>query len=784
MIIGDKKNDIEMVGQDTSKKATISQDKMAKLQYLLTKGLYKDPQTAVIAEWTNNGVDAVVQAGKDPIKNPVIVSIEKSKKDANQWIFAVEDKGTGLDDRDFEDICMNYLESTKDQSNEFIGSFGIGMKSFLGLERHAVFTCRKNGRERVYMVYEGEEFVNYQIVSDKDTKEENGVRAELILNGYNERSNFISKVKAKLAYYDTVVIIIDGKPVDNTIFRSKLFQWANLNTDKQTHLCLKDVYYPIDWQSLDIPQINFPVALRFNLGEGITPTPSRESYITTEAVKTLLKNRIKEVAEWFVSKYKSTTKFEYDTFLEAYPEIDRNIYITEIEGVQFHINPLLKYSDEIIPDISIKGVTLRSPSFYKAKDNELVYEWQEAGFYAHSGKWTMKTRRSGVSIRRYIYDMKKNPVLVPQTPVGNMREFLKHKYGYGTLFVTKVNTRNYWCPDEKIREDHSYHGVLGLRKVSRGERREFIQEWQMVRDSVAATFIDETKVLDSKEFAIWLQKKKDDMRARRLAGDYVGLNKQKGDVTIAYVKFGRYGTVSFKKDVYEIQKLPFNRFLTVTTTTDDEKEKIKKIAEMMTRGTVKFALIGKKEIKKIPQSRQFITFKQFMMDSKPFKRLVSAILFSKTIEDFERIGDYPEAIFQNCISSVAADLTTLKKYVEKNLRDTGDGEVKDYILQVAEDNNLYDKELWDVYLRVKEAIKKYDFITCFAEPDSWDEEDRKKYKRVISQMLLFRKRYYNDLPENAVISITVPPPVQETVSEEEEDEDEGEFEEEIELEEA
>ena len=163
MIIQEQVKDVVVIGEDTSKKAKISQDKLAKLQYLLTKGLYKDPITAVIAEWTNNGIDSVVQAGKDPIENPVLVKIEKDI--AGQHIFSVEDKGVGLDNHDFEDICMNYLESTKDQSNELIGAFGIGMKSFLSLERSASFICRKNGVERKYLVYEGAEFVNYDLIS-------------------------------------------------------------------------------------------------------------------------------------------------------------------------------------------------------------------------------------------------------------------------------------------------------------------------------------------------------------------------------------------------------------------------------------------------------------------------------------------------------------------------------------------------------------------------------------------------------------------------------------------
>lgn len=42
MIIKEQVKQVTVVGEDTSKKAKISQDKLGKLQYLLTKGLYKD----------------------------------------------------------------------------------------------------------------------------------------------------------------------------------------------------------------------------------------------------------------------------------------------------------------------------------------------------------------------------------------------------------------------------------------------------------------------------------------------------------------------------------------------------------------------------------------------------------------------------------------------------------------------------------------------------------------------------------------------------------------------
>lgn len=123
MRIGEQVRELTIVGDvGDTKKATISADEMAKLQYLLTKGLYRDPITAVIAEWTNNGIDSVVQSGKNPIENPVIVNIGVNSK--NQSFFSVEDKGTGLDNEQFENICMKYLKSTKENDNDSIGHFG------------------------------------------------------------------------------------------------------------------------------------------------------------------------------------------------------------------------------------------------------------------------------------------------------------------------------------------------------------------------------------------------------------------------------------------------------------------------------------------------------------------------------------------------------------------------------------------------------------------------------------------------------------------------------------
>lgn len=768
MIVQEKVKDLVVVGEDTSKKATISAGKMAKLQYLLTKGLYKDPITAVIAEWTNNGIDSVVQAGKNPVDNPVLVKINRNDK--NQYILSVEDTGIGLDNKDFEDICMNYLESTKEGDNDTIGHFGIGMKSFLSLERSASFTCRKNGVERKYLVYEGAEFVNYDLIYEKPTKEPNGVLAELVIASWSERELFIRKAKAKLAYYDTAVLAVDNVAVTNNIHRNNLFQWSTLNQNNQMHLCLKDVYYTIDYEALGIKPIDFPVAIRLQLGDGLTPTPSRESYITNEKTKELLLGKIREISDWFVSKYNETVK-EFKTLLDAYDYLGQTSFYVTLPGntTPFHINPLVPYSRHKVSSPKVTGITLRKPEDYKNKQSHLLYEYNAVGYMNASGIMKSKEGRLGVSKDYHVIRIKAKTVEVGDNFRGNIKEFLKEKYGREVLFVKrngltrklgKVADRHPITGQIKFDYD-AYRHILDLSIRPKPTWRDLIKEWQFVVSTITSTFVNEKDVESSKEFIDWLDKKRDDQREKRklnvVKGIKNGLNKQVGDVTMAY-SYRRYSKIFFKKEVFRIEKLTENKFLTVILTEDDDLSKVKPIIAKLEglKNPVKFAVVGKLERKKIPSHYQFINLKQFMsMECKPFMRLASAIKFEKALKDLEEIRGYNNGIFINFLKHLHDDEEKLRDYVIGSLRHTDiediEGEIKGYILDIAKDNNLFDLSLWDVYTRVVDATKKYDFINLLKEPPSYDTANKVRYNRLINQILLFRKKFYNDLPDGAKI---------------------------------
>lgn len=113
---------LEVVGEATAKTATLDTSKIRKLQYILTEGLYKDPIAATIVELSNNGVDSIRESGKNALEQPVIVELKGVDR---KYSISIKDNGIGMDSKFFENRFMNLLDSTKEDSDEDIGHFGL-----------------------------------------------------------------------------------------------------------------------------------------------------------------------------------------------------------------------------------------------------------------------------------------------------------------------------------------------------------------------------------------------------------------------------------------------------------------------------------------------------------------------------------------------------------------------------------------------------------------------------------------------------------------------------------
>src|SRR5690606_29424135 len=225
------------------------------------------------------------------VNEPIIVGLNRTNN--GNYEFYVEDFGTGINTDTIDKILRKYGKSTRRADENKLGLYGLGWKSPLAYTSAFYFIGRKDGIETKAMMYEGEDDIKIDVLHELPTDKRNGVKV-IVPVKYNDYRNFISKMKEQLAYFENVYFDCADIPNDFTIVRSEHFQWSSLvNTDK-LHLCLDDVYYPIDFDKIGIQHnIRFPVALRFGLNDGIFPVPQRESIKYTKEAKEAILNKLK-----------------------------------------------------------------------------------------------------------------------------------------------------------------------------------------------------------------------------------------------------------------------------------------------------------------------------------------------------------------------------------------------------------------------------------------------------------------------------------------------------------
>ena len=128
--------------------------------------LYDNPVETAIREYVSNAYDANVEAG-----STVPVHLHVPTKD--EPYLEVSDTGNGLDYLGIVSVFANFGTSTKRDSNEFIGGFGIGSKSGLAISDkiHVSSVCngplnefvieRKNGILQTRFIVENKKTLDH-----------------------------------------------------------------------------------------------------------------------------------------------------------------------------------------------------------------------------------------------------------------------------------------------------------------------------------------------------------------------------------------------------------------------------------------------------------------------------------------------------------------------------------------------------------------------------------------------------------------------------------------------
>lgn len=313
----DYSSTIELEGID----AQISEDKISKLWDML-QAPYKNTIGSVVREITSNCFDSHAEANVD---DAVVINIDK---DDSGYYIEFCDVGTGLSPQRIKEIYSKYLNSTKEDSDDFIGCWGIGSKSPLSYTDMFFITTVSEGIEYQYIMRKGEKSPRIEKLTETPIEERNGTKIKIYMVVSSDTGKFVDECKKQLAYFDNVYINISDivKSVysfsfnnDYKITEGNHFKIKDINNPYQgLHLCLGKVAYPIDWNNLGISSNRFSslnLALKFEIGElPITFTREDIKY-TEESIKTV-KNKIKLLMEELVDLYndQDDVKKDYDYF--------------------------------------------------------------------------------------------------------------------------------------------------------------------------------------------------------------------------------------------------------------------------------------------------------------------------------------------------------------------------------------------------------------------------------------------------------------------------------------
>jgi hypothetical protein len=678
------------------------------LMQMLSKNLYSDAIGSTIRECASNALDSHRRAGTT---DPIIVSFKPNKQD--NYEFSVEDFGTGLDADDVRNIISKYGKSTKRNSANELGMMGLGFKAPLAYSSSFYFVARKNGMERKYMMYEGEETNTIDLLYEAPTTERNGVKV-IIPIAWRDKYNFISKIKEQLAYFESVYFDVPGLHIDNdfTIIRHDHFQWSPLCENNHMHICLDNVYYPLDFNKLGLDTIYLPVALRFNLTDGIFPTPNREALRYTEEAKQVILNKLTLAANYFIEKYNESVRDGEDALaiFNHYGQSDRDIQIFEKKT---NVKSLEKYATIKFIDPKIKGLeNLNVREMWSLKDY-IFQEWK-IKFHLYNKRFNnYGTRWNDLNIHRLNGD---EPIYCYSDKIsGITKDYMRSVHNGKSVYFVKKEKPIPLMGNSKIKSGiyDNYHNLLKLYDHPKNEWRKRIQDFQKFMEMLTSKFInlDEVVVPDSfiqskkknKSFVSATSATSPKARRVKLQGEVTGKQATTLERWVEGKNCKWVPTVIQMKDAHKLRHL-------VVYGKQEWTDQMDKYFNVFCGG-VKFMIFSEREMNNLKDVKlhNWIKMEDFVKgEHKAFRRIVTAAVIKRFIDShhyvFYRIKEMAK------ISNDLYDkIESLQKYVNANHK-SGRDDTYSAMIEVADAHNLYDEPIYTTYKSVKAVFEKLPFI--------------------------------------------------------------------------
>lgn len=269
----------------------------AKAFEILSSGLYSDAEFAIVREIAANAWDSHKAAGcpEKPFKIQIPTMLDPC--------FKVRDYGTSMSHEFMMTRVNTYFDSTKNDSNDEIGGFGLGIKSVFSYTSSFMIACFLDGMRRVYAYQIGEKGLpEISLMAELATTEPNGVEVSVPVKE-EDYSKFKTAVQKTFAFYD-VKPEVAGVELAIPEFQKKVAgtNWFIAGSHdvfpREVYVEMGGIAYPVDdsLHNLRYYSRNQTLFIKAGIGD-IDITPNREQVKMTDRTRKFIKEALKNVEQ-------------------------------------------------------------------------------------------------------------------------------------------------------------------------------------------------------------------------------------------------------------------------------------------------------------------------------------------------------------------------------------------------------------------------------------------------------------------------------------------------------
>lgn len=194
-------HEAEYIGDIQENRVGIDKNNIDFIASLLTSNLYSKPLQSFLRETVANAYDSHVEAGS---KDPILLLIEDNNKEYSSYTISVRDYGVGVSPERFDKIYRNIGSSTKRESNDYIGMFGIGRFAALSCANAANINSYYHGVKYSYIMYKNGSGINIDRIAETKGDFKDGLEVSITKKIYST-SDFQEAIE-KLCLFDNLYV--------------------------------------------------------------------------------------------------------------------------------------------------------------------------------------------------------------------------------------------------------------------------------------------------------------------------------------------------------------------------------------------------------------------------------------------------------------------------------------------------------------------------------------------------------------------------------------------------